>query len=58
MILSLAQWVKGSSVATAVAWVASAAQIQRIWESPYATGVAIKNKQTKKGIWQDLSTLT
>ena len=31
------QWVKGSSFATAVAWIQFLA-----WELPYATGVAIK----------------
>ena len=42
MIPSPVQWVKGSSVATAVAQIQSLA-----WECPYDMGVAIKTK-TKK----------
>ena len=35
----VAQWVKGSGMATAAAWIQSL-----FWELPYATGVAIKTK--------------
>ena len=34
------QWVKGSSMATAAAWIQSLT-----WELPYAMGVAIKRKK-------------
>ena len=42
LIPGLVQWVKGSGVAIAVAWIQSLA-----WEFPYATGAAIEqtNKQ-------------
>ena len=43
MIPSLAQWVKGSDVAAAMAQIKSLAQIL-----PYAMGVAIKNKLKNK----------
>ena len=49
-VKSLAQQdgLKGSSIATAVAWVAVAPQIQSLaWELPYALGVAIKFKKIK-----------
>ena len=39
------QWVKGSSIATAVGWVTAVARIQSLaQELPYAAGVAIKLK--------------
>ena len=38
---SLAQWIKGSSLATAVAQIRSLA-----WEFPYVSGVAIKKKKS------------
>ena len=41
MIPSLAQWVKGSSIATTMVWGAAVAQIQSLaWELPYAAGEA------------------
>ena len=39
MLPGLAQWVKGSGVVTATAWIQSLA-----WELPHAIGVAIKKK--------------
>ena len=48
MVPRLAQWVKGSDVATGVALVAATAQIQSLaQELPYAVGIAIKNKEKK-----------
>ena len=42
-IPGLAQYVKGSGVATAVAQITAAAWIQSLaWELPYTAGVAIK----------------
>ena len=42
-IPDLAQWVKVSDVATVVAQVTAAVQVQSLaWELPYATGTAIK----------------
>ena len=52
-IPSPSQWVKGSSIATAVAQVTAATQIQSpAQELPYAVGAAIKikTKQNKKTI--------
>ena len=44
-----AQWVKGSGIVTAAPQVVAVAQIQSLArELPYAAGVAIKLKQTKK----------
>ena len=43
-----AQWVKGSSVATAVTYVASAGIQSLAWELPYAVGVATKTKNKKQ----------
>ena len=54
-IPSLAQWVKGSNVAAAVAQIQSLA-----WESPYATGAAIKKKRvylTLTLCWEALNKL-
>ena len=43
LIPSLAQWVKGSGIAAAVALVAAAARIKSLaWELPCAAGVAIQ----------------
>ena len=48
-IPSLLQWVKGSGIAAAVAWVTAAAQIQSLaWEIPYAAGAAIKKKRERE----------
>ena len=48
-IPGLSQWLKGSSIASAVAQVAAAAQIQSLAQKlPYAAGVAIKSKKEKK----------
>jgi len=39
----LEQWVKGSGVATAAAWVAAGTWIQSLaWELPYALDAALK----------------
>ena len=44
----LVQWIKGSSTATAAAWVMAVVQIRSLaWEFPYAMGVAIKKKKSK-----------
>ena len=44
--LCLVQGVKGSSVATTVAYVTAMASIQSLaWKLPYAAGVAIKKKK-------------
>ena len=41
------QWVKGSSIAAAMAWVTAEAQIQSLaQELPYAMGTAIKKKKS------------
>ena len=48
-IPSLAQWVEGSDIATAVAWIQSLAL-----EFPYAMGAAIKKKM-KKNIYVQLN---
>ena len=43
MISGLAQWVKESGTAAAVAWVTAAPQIQSLaWEFSYTAGAAIK----------------
>ena len=45
-ILSLAEWVKGSSVAAPVLKVAAAYWIHSLaWKLPYAAGAAIKEKE-------------
>ena len=49
MIPSPAQWVRGSSIATAVAYVTAAAWIRSLaWELPYTMAVTIKKKKKKK----------
>ena len=49
LIPSLAQWVKGYSVAIAMVQVAAMAQIQSLaQELPCAMGAAIKKKKSKK----------
>ena len=46
--LSLVQWVKGSSIATAVVWVVDAAWIQSLaQELPYSRDAAIKKGKKK-----------
>ena len=45
-ILGLAQWVKGSGIATAVVWVAAVAQIQSLAQGlSHAVGITIKEKK-------------
>ena len=47
-IPSPAQWVKGSGIAAAVAWITAVAQIQSLaWELPYALGRPKKKTKTK-----------
>ena len=42
LIPGAGQWVKGSSVVAAAAWVTSVAQVQSlVWELPHASGMAI-----------------
>ena len=56
MILSPAQWVKGSGIATAVAKVTAGVHIHSLtWELPYAVGVAIKNDTIKCKMVQSLT---
>ena len=46
LILGLVQWVQGSGIAAAAAWVAAGARIQSLGqELPNAAGVAIQLKQ-------------
>ena len=51
-VCSLAQWVKGSSSATAAAWIQSLA-----WELTYAVGTAIKKKKKKISLWALIKTV-
>ena len=46
------QWVKGSGIAAAVAYVTAAAQIQSLARDlPYASAAAIKNNSHHRGGW-------
>ena len=52
-IPGLAQWVKGSSIAAAVAQIIAAAQIQSL-ELPYAMGVAEIGKKEENIIYYNI----
>ena len=55
-ILRQVKWVKGSSIATAVAQVSAAAQIQSLTqELSYAVGVAIQKKKKDEDKRHDIA---